>query len=179
MFQRIVFSRILGRVANITRNQSLLLVLADDGSQSRWTIEGLSQLPTLLSKEALHHLLQVGCMHLDVGERLPNLAEADGVACLQAAVHVEVAPVLLNHLAAVPDQREPKRGGRSLQEVAQFRKLPEVLCRAREGGEVSSVFSSGPSGWLPCHEAGGSRPKTHGLNRVRYGQGADEVTETS
>jgi len=104
MFQRIALVHILSRRAKITKSQPLLLVLAADGSQSRWSIEGLSQLPTLLLKEGLHLLLQFGCVHLDDDERLLNLVEADGVVSFPAAVHVEVTPVLLNHLAAVPDQ---------------------------------------------------------------------------
>jgi hypothetical protein len=179
MFQGIVSIHIPGRMAKIAKSQPPLLVLAAVGCQSRGTREGLSQLPTLLSKEALHHLLQIGCVHLDVGERLSNLAEADGVVCLQAAVHVEVTPVLLNHLAAVPDQREPERSRRSLQKVAQFRKLSEVFCRAREGGWVSSVFSSRLGRWLPRHEAGGDRPKMAGLRRARHRQEVGEETETS
>ena len=106
------------RAAKATKIQPSWLVLANDGNLSKFAVRAC--VAPLLHKEDLHHLLQIGRVYLDGREGVFNLGKADAVVPLHGTVDIKVASVLLNHLAAVPDLGEPKRGRRTLEKVAQF-----------------------------------------------------------
>ena len=90
----------------------------------------------LVVVELLEHLLHVGELLLGLLDRLLELLQALLLGDLLVALCVLLEAVVLDLLARVLDLAEAERGGRALEEVAEFGERLEVLLFA--GGGVSA-----------------------------------------